>query len=90
MALRTSDDRLIVVSTESCDAHDVPNRHPEAPGRLVSAVAGVRSSVPPERMRAMTPPQASLDDLALAHDRSYLEILIADAQSGGSQLDADT
>ena len=38
----------------------------------------------------MTPPQASLDDLALAHDRSYLEMLIADAQSGGSQLDADT
>ena len=90
MALRASDDRLAVVSTESCDAHDVPNRHPEAPGRLVSAVAGVRSSVPAERMRAMTPPQASLDDLALAHDRSYLEMLIADAQSGGSQLDADT
>ena len=90
MALRASDDRLAVVSTESCDAHDVPNRHPEAPGRLVSAVAGVRSSVPMERMRAMTAPQASLDDLALAHDRSYLEMLIADAQSGGSQLDADT
>ena len=55
MALRASDDRLAVVATESCDAHDVPNRHPEAPGRLVSAVAGVRSSVPTERMRAMTP-----------------------------------
>lgn len=90
MGLRAADDRLVVISTEGCDAHDVPNRHPEAPGRLVSAAAGVRSSVPSERMRAISPPHASIDDLANAHDREYLERLLADAESGGSQLDADT
>lgn len=90
MGLRAADDRLVVISTEGCDAHDVPNRHPEAPGRLVSAAAGVRSSVPSERMRAISPPHASIDDLANAHEREYLERLLADAESGGSQLDADT
>ena len=90
MGLRAADGRLVVISTEGCDAHDVPNRHPEAPGRLVSAAAGVRSSVPSERMRAISPPHASIDDLANAHDREYLERLLADAESGGSQLDADT
>lgn len=90
MALRATDDRLVVVSTEGCDAHDVPNRHPEAPGRLISAVAGVRASVPAERMREVSPPRASLDDLAEAHHSDYLEMLQSDAESGGSQLDADT
>lgn len=90
MALRATDDRLVVVSTEGCDAHDVPNRHPEAPGRLISAVAGVRASVPAERMREVSPPRASLDDLAEAHHSDYLEMLQTDAESGGSQLDADT
>ena len=90
MGLSAADDRLVVISTEGCDAHDVPNRHPEAPGRLVSAAAGVRSSVPSERMRAISPPHASIDDLANAHEREYLERLLADAESGGSQLDADT
>jgi acetoin utilization deacetylase AcuC-like enzyme len=41
-------------------------------------------------MRAISPPHASIDDLANAHDREYLERLFADAESGGSQLDADT
>ena len=90
MTFRATDDRLVVVSTEGCDAHDVPNRHPEAPGRLISAAAGVRASVPSERMRAVEPPRASVDDLAEAHDREYLEMLVADAEAGGSQLDADT
>lgn len=90
MATRTTDDRLVVVSTEGCDAHDVPNRHPEAPGRLISAAAGVRSSVPVERMRSVSPPRASVDELSEAHDREYLKVLIADAELGGSQLDADT
>ncbi len=90
MALQATDDRLVVVSTEGCDAHDVPNRHPEAPGRLISAVAGVRASVPAERMREVSPPRASLDDLAEAHHSDYLEMLQSDAESGGSQLDADT
>lgn len=90
MVLRASDDRLVVVSTEGCDAHDVPNRHPEAPGRLISAAAGVRASVPAERMREVSPPRASVDELAEAHDREYLTMLIADAEAGGSQLDADT
>ena len=90
MALRATDDRLAVISTEGCDAHDVPNRHPEAPGRLVSAAAGVRSSVPSDRMREISPPRATIDELANAHDREYLEMLLTDAESGGSQLDADT
>lgn len=90
MATRTTDDRLVIVSTEGCDAHDVPNRHPEAPGRLISAAAGVRSSVPVERMRSVSPPRASVDELSEAHDREYLKVLIADAELGGSQLDADT
>jgi len=56
----------------------------------VSAAAGVRSSVPSDRMREISPPRATIDELANAHDREYLEMLLTDAESGGSQLDADT
>src|SRR5258708_36558723 len=66
-----------------------PGGHPERPERLDAARRGFFSALPPERVAALAPRDASHDELGLAHKLAYLEQLSRTAGRRG-YLDADT
>jgi len=69
--------------------HDT-RRHPECAQRLVSIVEHLRSGDLWERCAHPGPRDATLDEIALIHDREYVEALLQMADSGGGRLDMDT
>jgi acetoin utilization deacetylase AcuC-like enzyme len=68
--------------------HQAGAEHPESPRRLASIVADLRAS-PIAGTSWATSRQATLDEMARAHDRSYVEHL-ASRDGASARLDADT
>ena len=81
---------LLVFAAPEQDDHATPSWHPEHRGRLDAALGGVHEAELDDAAEWRVPDEATLDDLALVHDRAYIERLRQVCQDGGGQLDADT
>ncbi len=81
---------LAVFAASELDGHDTPPWHPEHKGRLDAALAGVHEADLDEAVEWRIPSLASVDDLALVHDRAYVESIERFCAAGGGDIDADT
>ncbi len=70
--------------------HDTSAGHPERPERMDAVARGVDSSVVADDLVRLAPRPATVDELALVHERSYLDALQRFCSSGGGHLDPDT
>ena len=83
--------RVGFISHSDCGRHDTGWNHPEHVGRLRGVTRALREE--PELFLALHHHEgrhASEDELALAHDRTYIRRVEALAVAGGGRLDADT
>jgi acetoin utilization deacetylase AcuC-like enzyme len=79
------------ISNSDCGRHDTGWGHPEHVGRLRAIPRALRDH--PELFHALVHVEgrhASEDELALAHDRRYIERVRAIVDAGGGRLDPDT
>ena len=79
------------ISNSDCGRHDTGWGHPEHVGRLRAIPKALREE--PElyaRLLHHESRHASPDELALAHDPRYVDIVREVAMAGGGRLDADT
>ena len=60
--------------------------HPERPRRLDAILSGIERQVDEDRLLRLDPELASEDDLALCHDREYIDIAKRDIEEGFGQL----
>jgi acetoin utilization deacetylase AcuC-like enzyme len=81
---------LIVFSAADRDAHDTPAWHPENRQRLDAVLAGVGEAGLADATEWRESTEASLDDLALAHDPMYVDAVRRFCEAGGGDLDPDT
>src|SRR5262245_32586207 len=82
---------VALISNSDCGRHDTGWGHPEHVGRLRAIPTALREH--PELFGALLHHEsrhATVDELALAHDRRYIEMVRDVAAHGGGQLDADT
>ncbi len=79
------------ISHSDCGRHDTGWGHPEHVGRLRAIPKALREDA--ELMGALLHHEArhaTKDEIALAHDRAYIDSVDAMVQKGGGRLDADT
>ena len=79
------------ISHSDCGRHDTGWHHPEHVGRLRAVTRALREE--PElygQLHHHEGRHATMDELALVHDRAYVERVCALAASGGGHLDRDT
>ena len=82
---------IALISNSDCGRHDTGWGHPEHAGRLRAIPKALRDD--PElfhRIQHVESRHASVDELALAHDRTYIEKVKSYAAAGGGRLDPDT
>ena len=79
------------ISHSDCGRHDTGWGHPEHVGRIRAIPKALREDA--ELMGALLHHEArhaTKDEIALAHDRGYIDSVEAVVQRGGGRLDADT
>jgi acetoin utilization deacetylase AcuC-like enzyme len=79
------------ISNSDCGKHDTGWGHPEHVGRLRAIPKALREDA--ELMKALEHVEsrhATVDELAIAHDRAYVEAVREAVAAGGGQFDADT
>lgn len=81
---------LLVLSAADRDAHATPSWHPENRARLDAALAGIAEAGLTDAVEWREPPEASLIDLARAHDPLYVDAVRRFCEAGGGELDPDT
>jgi acetoin utilization deacetylase AcuC-like enzyme len=81
---------LAVFAAADLDGHDTPPWHPEHKGRLDAALSGIHEADLDDAVEWRIPSMASVDDLALVHDRAYVESIERFCAAGGGDIDADT
>jgi acetoin utilization deacetylase AcuC-like enzyme len=82
---------IALISSSDCGRHDTGWGHPEHPGRLRAIPRALRDD--PElfgRVKHVDARHASVDELAIAHDRAYVEAVRALVAAGGGRIDPDT
>jgi len=82
---------IALISSSDCGRHDTGWGHPEHPGRLRAIPRALRED--PDlfgRITHVDARHASADELAIAHDRAYVEAVRALTEAGGGRLDPDT
>ena len=83
--------RAAFISNSDCGRHDTGWGHPEHTGRLRAITRALREN--PEmfhRVDHLEGRHATEEELALAHDPSYIESVRVISAAGGGRLDADT
>ena len=80
----------MVFAAAELDDHATPAWHPEHKGRLDAALSGIHEAGLDDATVWRVPDEASVDDLALAHDPGYVAAVQAFCLAGGGQLDPDT
>jgi acetoin utilization deacetylase AcuC-like enzyme len=70
--------------------HDTSPGHPERPARMRAVGSGVEACQVADALVRRAPRPATVDELALVHDRGYLDALERFCASGGGNLDPDT
>ena len=79
------------VSHSDCGRHDTGWNHPEHVGRLRAIPRALRYDFDLfDTIEHREGRHATIDELALAHDRAYVERVKLLAESGGGRLDPDT
>jgi acetoin utilization deacetylase AcuC-like enzyme len=79
------------ISHADCGRHDTGWNHPEHVGRLRAIPRALRNEFDLyEALQHLEGRHATPDELALAHEPSYLKVVEALARQGGGRLDADT
>lgn len=81
---------LMVFSAAERDDHATPSWHPENRARLDAALAGIGEAGLLEVTEWRQPAEASIADLALAHDPLYIDAVRRFCEAGGGELDPDT
>jgi acetoin utilization deacetylase AcuC-like enzyme len=79
------------ISHSDCGRHDTGWGHPEHVGRIRAIPKALRED--PDLFQALQHAEgrrATEDEIALAHDRGYIDTVREIASSGGGHLDADT
>jgi acetoin utilization deacetylase AcuC-like enzyme len=83
--------RVAFVSHADCGRHDTGWGHPEHVGRLRAITRALRNDAGLfETVDHVEGRHATIDELALAHDRGYIESIARAAEQGGARLDPDT
>ena len=83
--------KVAFISHADCGRHDTGWGHPEHVGRLRAITRALRNH--PElfdRLEHLEGRHATIDELALVHDRGYVQRVEELARSGGGRLDPDT
>ena len=88
-AQRSQTPAVLLVFSDVFARHSTDG-HPENQGRLDATVAYLRQTGLWERCRVVPPRPASVEELALVHDRAYLDLVRSLAESGGGWLDLET
>ena len=86
-----SEPRAAFISHADCGRHDTGWGHPEHVGRLRAITRALRND--PDLFGAVDHREgrhATIEELALAHDRAYIETVRDVAARGGGALDPDT
>jgi acetoin utilization deacetylase AcuC-like enzyme len=79
------------ISHADCGRHDTGWNHPEHVGRLRAIPRALRNEFDLyEALQHLEGRHATPDELALAHEPTYLKVVEALARQGGGRLDADT
>jgi len=79
------------LSHSDCGRHDTGWNHPEHVGRLRAIPRALRNEFELfGALQHLEARRATIDDIALAHEPSYVRAVEALAQRGGGHLDADT
>lgn len=79
------------ISHSDCGRHDTGWQHPEHVGRLRAIPRALRNDIALyESLQHHEGRHATVDEIALSHDRAYIEQVQELVQSGGGRLDADT
>jgi len=82
---------LAFISHSDCGRHDTGWGHPEHVGRLRAIPRALRNEYELfGRTLHVEGRHATVDEVALAHDRGYVELVRVVAAGGGGRLDADT
>jgi acetoin utilization deacetylase AcuC-like enzyme len=83
--------RVAFISHADCGRHDTGWGHPEHVGRLRAVTRALRNEQGLfETVDHVEGRHATIDEIALAHDRSYIESIEQSAEQGGARLDPDT
>ena len=82
--------RLLVLCHPACLEHVAGYGHPERPERVEAAVQGIRDAGLGEDLVWVEPREATVDELALVHERGYVEAIRRFCERGGGMLDIDT
>ena len=69
--------------------HDT-GQHPENAKRLMAIMRYLERTGPWQQLVSVKPDAASVEDIALVHDRQYISYIREMAEKGGGQLDPDT
>ena len=82
--------KLLVLSHPACAEHIAGYGHPERPERMEACVRGIREAGVDEDLVWVEAREATLDELALVHERGYVDALRRFCEKGGGMLDIDT
>lgn len=83
--------RTAFISHSDCGRHDTGWNHPEHVGRLVAIMRALRNDFELfQQLEHVEGRHATVDELALVHERSYIESIRTTCASGGGRLDVDT
>ena len=82
----------VIVSHSDCPKHDPGASHPECPQRFAQVMERLQALKPfVQGLSFVNAPSAALDQIALAHDQSYVDRVVALAPKDGVvALDEDT
>lgn len=83
--------RTAFISDSDCGRHDTGWGHPEHVGRLVAIMRALRNDYELfQQLEHIEGRHATVDELALVHDRAYIEYVRSICATGGGPLDVDT
>jgi acetoin utilization deacetylase AcuC-like enzyme len=82
--------KLLVEFHPACLEHVAGWGHPERPERVEAAARGIRGAGLGDEVVWVEPREATVDELALVHERGYVEALRRFCEKGGGSLDIDT
>ncbi|MDP1806260.1 MAG: histone deacetylase, partial [Acidimicrobiales bacterium] len=82
--------KLLLEAHPACLEHDAGPGHPERPARVTAALEGIASAGLGDALVRVEPRPATMEELALVHDRAYVDALRRFCEKGGGSLDIDT
>ena len=81
---------VLVVSHPACLEHHAGPMHPERPARVEAVLDGIRRAELGDALEWVEPRPATLDELALVHERAYVDAVRKYCERGGGQMTLDT